>query len=97
MSMTTLMPCGSAVIQKLLAAGIIPKNCTSFELVVKVNEPVRARCEVFVTEEQTAAILEALNENKDEAKRIIYDFCLSCFNDPKGAMVVDRVELSPTI
>lgn len=61
----------SAVIRRLIDVGVIPAECTRFELVCAVNEPIRATCTFNVNEEQLEQIAKAYEEYPEEAAAII--------------------------
>lgn len=47
-------------INRLMEAGIIPKNCRSFTLKAKAGDMIRIEYEVFVTDEQMRIICESM-------------------------------------
>lgn len=81
----------SKVVKRLIDAGLIPAECTRFELVFQVNSPVRATCTFNVTEEHLEEIAKAYEEHPEEAASIVRDIVrprgklhdLSDENDPR--------------
>lgn len=61
----------SKVIKRLIEVGLIPAECTRFELLFAVNAPVRATCTFNVTEDQVEEIAKAYEEYPEEAAGII--------------------------
>lgn len=55
----------------MIDAGIIPKECTRFELVFDAKDAIRAKCEFLVTEEQLEVVAAALVRDPLEAARYI--------------------------
>ena len=68
------IPQGSKAIKQLSAAGIIPPECTRFELLAEVNKAVRLRYEVFASEEQVQQIADVLERNPEEALEMARSF-----------------------
>lgn len=61
---------GSQIVKELIGAGIIPPNCTRWELVADMHSAVALRFEVLVTQEQYDRIGGAILHNPEEAKSI---------------------------
>jgi hypothetical protein len=66
-----ITPRRSKAVNKLIKLGLIPAECTRFELVLDARDVIRARCEFFVNEEQMQQIADAFKANPGEAARII--------------------------
>lgn len=60
----------SSIVKGLIAAGVVPANCTRFNLSIAVGEVVRISCDFFVSEEQFQQIATAFSDNPEEAKAI---------------------------
>ena len=69
-------PQGSQAVKALTDAGVLPKACKHFEMILSVNKPCLFRYEVFATEEQVQAIANALRDNPEEAQRIAKEVTL---------------------
>lgn len=61
----------SKLVKQLIAVGVIPKQCTRFELVMEVNQPIRIRMEVYASPEDTERIAEALEAHPDEVAEMV--------------------------
>jgi hypothetical protein len=60
----------SKIIKRLIEAGIVPHDCTRFELVAEVNSAVVLRIERYASGEEYARVIDALVDNADEALAI---------------------------
>jgi hypothetical protein len=67
---------GSKLVKALTDAGIVPAECSRFELVLDTKEPVRAKCEFNVTSDQMEVIVAALKQEHEDGKRVILDAVL---------------------
>lgn len=65
-----VVPYRSKAVQRLMASGIIPKNCSKWTLVSDVHDCVRMISEVVVTEREFQTIADALLDNREEAKQM---------------------------
>jgi len=70
-----ISPHGLKSIEKLIEAGLIPQECTKFEVMVAVGQPVRIRSEAFVTKEQMDALVAALTESPEAAREYARQAC----------------------
>lgn len=52
--------------QQLIDAGVIPPNCRNFTLTLTPLQPITAKYEVFITQEQMEAIEAAAKDLNDE-------------------------------
>lgn len=66
-----ITPRESKAVKAMIDAGIIPAECTRFELVLDAKDAIRARCEFFVTEEQLEVVAAELRRDPLEAARFI--------------------------
>jgi hypothetical protein len=71
MAIEAIRPQDSKAVKKLIEIGILPPDCTRFELVIDANAAIRAKCEFFVSEESLQEIATAFEENPEEARRIL--------------------------
>lgn len=67
----------SVAVKRLISEGIIPPLCKSFTLVVDPKAAIVMKMEVFVTGEQMDAIVNALADCPEEAKRIAREIIFS--------------------
>lgn len=79
------------IVRQLLDAGILPANCASFVLELKLDQPPRIYSECYATVEQVDAISRALREHPEEARRVAHSIA---FGDQAKTVVVavDGVE-----
>lgn len=68
---TGIVPQFSNAVRQLIDIGLIPENCTRFELIIDAKDAIRAKCEFVVTEEQLGQIATAFKDSPDEAREII--------------------------
>jgi len=65
---SAVFPPASKLVKALLDAGIIPAQCTRFDLHISFDDVIRATYEVIVSEEQFEKIAATLKDNPEEAK-----------------------------
>ena len=66
-----ITPQNSQAIKQLIALGVIPQECTHFELILDPKEAIRAKCEFLVSEETMQKIADAFSRNPEEAAQIL--------------------------
>lgn len=57
---------GNPIVKQLVEAGIVPPQCTKFELIFEVHRAVKVRTESFVTEEEFRRLADILAEHAGE-------------------------------
>lgn len=65
-----IRPQDSQAVRKLIELGILPPDCTRFELVIDAKDAIRAKCEFFVSEEALQEIAAVFEQHPEEARRI---------------------------
>lgn len=68
---TSITPQSSRAVMSLVRSGLIPDNCSHFELILDAKDCIRAKCEFIVSEDQMEKIAAALKDNPDEVERIL--------------------------
>lgn len=66
-----IRPQNSQAVKRLIELGILPEECTRFELILDAKDAIRAKCEFFVSEESMQEIAKAFEENPEEARKIL--------------------------
>jgi hypothetical protein len=66
-----ITPVRSKAVKQLIDIGLIPAECTRFELILDAKEAIRAKCEFFVSEDALQKIADALASNPEEVTQII--------------------------
>lgn len=66
-----ITPQTSNALRELINIGLIPAQCTRFELVIDAKDAIRAKVEFLVTEEKLQQIADAFKRNPEEAAQII--------------------------
>lgn len=61
---------GNPMIRELIEAGIIPKNCSKFSLIIDAASVVTVRSEVFIEEEDFRKIADALLRSDEEGRQL---------------------------
>lgn len=59
----------SKAIMQLKAAGVIPQDCISFQMIADVNDVIRLRYEVLADEATVQSIADAILNNPGEFRR----------------------------
>lgn len=59
------------IVKELTAAGILPRECKRFELIMEPAQLVQLRFEVNATQEQVKAIADALIRHPEQARSIV--------------------------
>jgi hypothetical protein len=75
-------------VDAMIAAGLMPRECVSWELRMAVDEPVTIRSKCFATEEQVLMMVAALAEDPERAKAIAREII---FRAPSGVEVEVRL------
>jgi hypothetical protein len=76
-----IKPQDSNAVKKLIEIGILPPDCTRFELVIDAKDVIRAKCEFFVSEEALHEIAAVFEQNPDEAMRIARSMMVTARTD----------------
>lgn len=66
-----ITPVKSKAVKKLIEIGLIPQECTRFELILDAKEAIQAKCEFFVSEEGMQKIADAFASSPEEVMQII--------------------------
>lgn len=66
-----IKPTRSKAVAELIEIGLIPAECTRFELVLDAKDVIRAKCEFNVTEEQMGKIRDAFTRNPEEISQML--------------------------
>lgn len=65
---------GSPAVKALIEAGIIPRLCKKFELIIEVGQPIRLIAETLVTEEKFRELADILKDYPEEAAKFAREF-----------------------
>lgn len=68
---SALTPVGSKAVRELIDVGLIPRECTRFELLLDRREAIQATCTFFVSEEQLQKFADVMKSIPEEASQIL--------------------------
>lgn len=77
----------SPLIKRLIEAGIIPRQCLSFELSIRVDRPVTIRVEHHAMPEEIDAIVNAIADDPEAAAQIAREIVFKDRPRNKGVQV----------
>jgi hypothetical protein len=68
---------GNPAVAALIEAGIIPRLCKKFELIIEVGQPIRVVAETLVAEEKFRELADVLRDYPEEAAKFAREFVFS--------------------
>lgn len=86
-----IKPQSSRAIRQLISLGLIPSECTHFELVLDAQEAIRATCTFHVTEEQMQMIADAYAANPEEVVQMIRTASIKTAGYRVGHLEMERI------